>query len=695
MRKIRPDSGIEVILKHNVSMLVIYFAIGAIVLVGSISYFLSIQSQNNACEVFKARFAQYEGPLGREKLLGDESVAREIFKELKQSMQNTAASENLVLIDDSTYGSSVPTCTNSFKGAKVYQPIIFAGRSLGNISGIISYFPFKTILTLLGFALFVMWIGYKLWTVKVSRQLYSKVIEPIVHLSKGNNLDAFADAAAEVQETSRNIEILKKDLKLEQESNFNNAKERELAKLARQVAHDIRSPLAVLGSLNNIKNSTDHKGLLDLATKRIQLITQVLLDKYNPAQSQTSFVSDILVSNLVKSILAEKQILYGAQIGFVLCVPDDIEQIFVKINATEFGRALSNIIDNAAQAINKAGAIIEIKAALVEKTFQLTVKDNGKGIPSSVLPTLAQEGQSYDKKNGMGLGLFHAKHLFESVGGSLTIESELDIFTTVKIVLPIVASPIWFSDTVDIPVGHSLVIIDDDNSVHELWKSKFKTLEICHFTDVNSEAEILLTRGGSNIFLIDQQINSFGLTGTEIIKKYGLGSRAYLVTSYHDDPDVQKAITEIGSRIIPKHLINFCSLQISSELTDPDAPDLVLIDDENLTKLTWEVAAQSRGVKIAGFNSVDSFLKAAIPLEVPVFVDFDLGIEINGREVTGYHIAENLWNLGYRQIHITTGFEEVDLPQRPSIIRSIGPKSFPDFIQPRTRKESPMQGSPL
>jgi signal transduction histidine kinase len=53
----------------------------------------------------------------------------------------------------------------------------------------------------------------------------------------------------------------------------------------------------------------------------------------------------------------------------------------------------------------------------------ITIEDTGKGIPPQILPKLMQEGESFNKPDGSGLGLYGARVAVDSWKG--TIHSKL------------------------------------------------------------------------------------------------------------------------------------------------------------------------------------------------------------------------------------------------------------------------------
>jgi signal transduction histidine kinase len=108
-----------------------------------------------------------------------------------------------------------------------------------------------------------------------------------------------------------------------------------------------------------------------------------------------------------------------------------------KIIASDLKNIISNLINNSAEAMDQNG-FISVSLEKEDENLLLEIRDNGKGIPKEILPQLMQEGASFGKKDGNGLGLYHAKKSIESWGGQIQIRSTVGVGTTVSIKLPIV-----------------------------------------------------------------------------------------------------------------------------------------------------------------------------------------------------------------------------------------------------------------
>ena len=108
-----------------------------------------------------------------------------------------------------------------------------------------------------------------------------------------------------------------------------------------------------------------------------------------------------------------------------------------------FGRALSNLLDNAVR-FNPAGGRIDISITAEPTRSVIVVSDTGCGIPSEHLPRVFDRFYRVDSSRssrGTGLGLALVKSIADLHGGSVVIESTLNTGTTVTLAFPNPAGP--------------------------------------------------------------------------------------------------------------------------------------------------------------------------------------------------------------------------------------------------------------
>ena len=113
----------------------------------------------------------------------------------------------------------------------------------------------------------------------------------------------------------------------------------------------------------------------------------------------------------------------------------------IKIDLARVGLAIQNLIDNALKYTPKDGTII-VKAEVIDEYMQITVADNGIGVPKNQMEKLFTKffrGTNAVKQetNGTGLGLYIVKNIARRHGGDVWAKSEEGKGTTFYLALPL------------------------------------------------------------------------------------------------------------------------------------------------------------------------------------------------------------------------------------------------------------------
>lgn len=117
-------------------------------------------------------------------------------------------------------------------------------------------------------------------------------------------------------------------------------------------------------------------------------------------------------------------------------VPKDLPEIVG--DGSQLKRVWMNLLGNALENI-PAGSYVQIDAVDTGDAIEVTVADNGPGIPKEHLPYLFKRyfmGEKTRKKIGSGLGLYICHMVMEIHGGTIRVESVLDTGTTFILVIP-------------------------------------------------------------------------------------------------------------------------------------------------------------------------------------------------------------------------------------------------------------------
>lgn len=217
------------------------------------------------------------------------------------------------------------------------------------------------------------------------------------------------------------------ELNEKQEQLLKHSRKQARYEMSRQVAHDLYSPLAVLQEVVKNKTNLNKESMIGMAVERLEGIVLSLL----PEKSNGN-LSNYSGDSLVEKICIEKRAQYPS-----LKLHANLQsKAEICVDAVEFLRVLSNLIDNAVHSVGERG-IVGLSTKLRGKDcFLLEVCDNGKGIPSENLEKVFEKGASFGKNNGTGLGLFHARENVERWKGRIFVKSKIGCGATFSIVLP-------------------------------------------------------------------------------------------------------------------------------------------------------------------------------------------------------------------------------------------------------------------
>ncbi len=364
------------------------------------------------------------------------------------------------------------------------------------------------------------------------------------------------------------------------------AKESEkVAKLSQQIAHDIRSPLAALSVLEAELNQLpeDTRLLLRSAVQRIRDISNGLLQGRSTGKkgAQAAATSDDTIHLLaaLEPIISEKRTQHRNRENLALSFEPASESyaLFTRISSIEFKRVISNLIDNAVDALPTSGGKIDVSLRLDQQRFAvLDILDSGRGISPDLLPNLGKvRGLTHGKEGGSGLGLFHARTQIEDVGGSLELRSEVGAGTCVTLRLPLIEPPAWFVSELTLETQTQLIVVDDDESIHQVWRSRFDKLkssgtgvQLLHFRTPLEFAEFLTEEenpspGLRRIYLMDYELLGHRENGLDLIERFGLASKSILVTGRFDDPFLRNRAARIAVPIIPKSMAGLVPIRMS------------------------------------------------------------------------------------------------------------------------------------
>lgn len=215
------------------------------------------------------------------------------------------------------------------------------------------------------------------------------------------------------------------------------AQQEALNKVAAQVAHDIRSPLS---SLNIVAGeaalSEDKKAIFQSAITRINNIANDLLFS---SKISNLDLAPVEIVSLVKEMILEKKTQHQ-KIHFATHI-DANEKAFARVNAADFSRIISNLMNNAVESLIEGKGEITVGVRTYSESIAIIIQDNGCGMSAETVKKLGHEsGFSVGKDlvttgSGSGLGVYHAFSKVQEWGGKIDVVSKIGEGTVFNIQL--------------------------------------------------------------------------------------------------------------------------------------------------------------------------------------------------------------------------------------------------------------------
>lgn len=350
-------------------------------------------------------------------------------------------------------------------------------------------------------------------------------------------------------------------------------REASLGKLAAQVAHDIRSPLAAIDMTvhSDLEIPQESSLILKQATSRLKDIANNLLNERRLLKKQDSGVpirtaTVELVSHYLEQILAEKRTQYrdrpGLQIALKMTTPSRLR--FARMEPQSFMRMLSCFIDNSVEASGST-PLIDVSLKENDEELILEVKDQGSGFPKEILQDLGKKEISFGKAHGNGLGLFESVRSLASWGGRAEF-SNTEQGAQVRLILKKEPPPSWCVDELVAPPSGRVVVIDNDPSILGLWRSRLGG-RVLVAQNAQALRQLLPSlRVEETSFLVDYELDR-DLTGIDLIREFKLfqAFQCHLSTSHFESSVVRQQCKDLGIRVLPKPLAGFVPVETGVE----------------------------------------------------------------------------------------------------------------------------------
>jgi signal transduction histidine kinase len=208
-----------------------------------------------------------------------------------------------------------------------------------------------------------------------------------------------------------------------------------LGRLSTVIAHEVRNPLMIIKTALHALRQPDlsatglREAVADIDGEAVRLnrIVNEVLDFARPIQFEFAPVD---VNAVCRESAAAAQVSPGATVDVRL----DPSLPLITADAERLRIALVNLIVNARDAVD-AHSRVQLWTERTPGSVVIVVADRGAGIDRANLVRIF-DPYFTTKRGGTGLGLPIAKNIVEGMGGSITVESEPEHGTVIRIDLP-------------------------------------------------------------------------------------------------------------------------------------------------------------------------------------------------------------------------------------------------------------------
>jgi signal transduction histidine kinase len=217
----------------------------------------------------------------------------------------------------------------------------------------------------------------------------------------------------------------------------------ELDSLVYRISHDLRSPVTSILTLVEIikeeKNEAKRNEYLNMQKNTLLRLDSLItgtLDFTKNKRIELSYES-VDFNEFINSALQDHIFSENSK-DIKRIVEIDQQGIFIT-DKTRLNIVINNLISNALRYHNKEQdhPYLKIAVKATARQAELIVKDNGQGVDEEHLEHIYTMFYRANKTlDGSGIGLYIAKEAIEKLGGTIKIESQINVGTKFTIVIP-------------------------------------------------------------------------------------------------------------------------------------------------------------------------------------------------------------------------------------------------------------------
>ena len=237
--------------------------------------------------------------------------------------------------------------------------------------------------------------------------------------------------------------ILAADIHANAEALARSEREGAWREMARQVAHEIKNPLTPMKlSIQFLQKAIDNNSpkvkeltanVAKTLVEQIDHLSKIAFDFSQFANIGNTNIETFDINEVIRSL----DNLYKTSHEGDLVLNTVPGKVMVRADKTQMNRLFTNLIQNAIEACDgKERCSIELNEVQVDGVVQISIKDNGAGIPKEMQSKIFVPNFT-TKSSGTGLGLAMCKGIAEQAGGKIWFETANGEGSTFYVELPV------------------------------------------------------------------------------------------------------------------------------------------------------------------------------------------------------------------------------------------------------------------
>jgi len=202
------------------------------------------------------------------------------------------------------------------------------------------------------------------------------------------------------------------------------------------LSHELRVPLHSIqgftqllleGAVSDAVTRDEFLNIINQQSDRLRSQIDILLDASCLAPGQFSVEKQrVPFYNILRNAIEDAKL---SALEKDISIKEDINAALVEIKAdkTRMRQVITHLLLNAVK-FSEGGTQIVISAAAKDRELEISIKDEGIGIPEESLPYIFQrfyQVKNRRRVNGVGMGLYFSQQVIQAHGGNIRAESRL------------------------------------------------------------------------------------------------------------------------------------------------------------------------------------------------------------------------------------------------------------------------------